>query len=198
VIPDHISLRYLSVSAVRAWRSFQALLSISTIQETWYGLLFMGVPDLDPRFSNNFIDANVLDRTGGPEDAAVDEILQLRGGETFTVLLPNSVKTELAHPNTPAEVKQRAAELVYSVPVQLTSSELATHDKIRALIQGNAKPGQHDSDAFHLVESAKYGRHFITNDERLLKKAEEIWKMLHLKVIKPSEFLAAYRTHTKG
>ncbi len=156
----------------------------------------MRVPDLDPRVGNSFIDANVLNQTGGPEDAAVREILRLRWG-TFTVLLPHSVKAEIAHVNTPAEVKQRATEFIYSMPVQLTPAERATHDKIRALIQGNAKPGQHDRDAFHLVESAKYGRHFITNDGRLLKKAEQIWELLHLKVLKPSEFLAAYVAHAK-
>jgi hypothetical protein len=110
---------------------------------------------LDPRFGNNFIDANVLDRTGGPEDAAVDEILRLRDDGAFTVLLPYSVKAEIEHPNTPKEVKERAALLSYSMPVpveELTPDEAATHDKIRALIQGNAKPGQHSKDAFHLVE----------------------------------------------
>jgi hypothetical protein len=147
---------------------------------------------LDPRYGNNFIDANVLDRTGGPEDAAVDEILHLRDESAFTVLLPHSVKSEIEHPNTPAEVKRRAAGFIYSMPVQLTAPEMATHDKIRALIQGNAKPGQHARDAYHLVESAKYGRHFITNDARLLKKADDIWKMLQLRVLKPSEFLDAY------
>jgi len=62
------------------------------------------------------------------------------------------------------------------------------------LIQGNAKLGQHAKDAFHLVESAKYGgRFFITNDERLLKKVDEIWKMLlPLRVLKPTDFLEAY------
>jgi hypothetical protein len=147
---------------------------------------------IDPRYGNNFIDANVLDRTGGPEDVAVDEILRLREEDAFTVLLPYSVKAEIAHPNTPAEVKRRAEGFVYSMPVQLTAPELATHDKIQSLIQGNAKPGQHSKDAFHLVESAKYGRHFITNDARLLKKADEIWKILQLRVLKPSEFLEAH------
>jgi len=111
--------------------------------------------------------------------------------------LPYSVKAEIQHPQTPAEVKQKAALLLFSMPVQLTGPELATHEKIRVLIQGNAKPGQHDKDAFHLVESAKYGRHFITNDGRLLKKAAEIWEQLQLKVIKPSDFLAAYLSHTR-
>ena len=156
----------------------------------------MRIPDLNPRFGNNFIDANVLDRTGGSEDAAVDEILRIRWG-AFTLLLPHSVKAEIAHPNTPADVKKRSMEFVYSLPVELTPDEQANHDRIRVLIQGNAKPGQHDNDAIHLVESAKYGRHFITNDGRLLKKAGEIWEMLELKVLRPSEFLAAYLAHAE-
>ena len=159
------------------------------------------MPDhLDPRIGNNFIDANVLDRTGGPEAVAVDVILELHQRENydFRLLLTYSVKAEIAHPHTPAEVKRRAAHMVYSTPVQLIGTELETHDKVRALIQGNSKPGQHDSDAFHLVESAKYGRHFITNDGRLLKKANEIWGMLHLKVCTPSEWLAAYKAHARG
>jgi hypothetical protein len=153
---------------------------------------------VDPRYGSNFIDANVLDRTGGPEDSAVDTILQLHERGAFTLLLPHSVKAEIEHPNTPAEVKAKAAQLIYSMPVQLTPPELITHKKIAALIQGNAKPGRHAKDAFHLVESAKYGRHFITNDGRLLKNAEDIWRLLQLKVLKPSEFLAAYWISVKN
>lgn len=151
----------------------------------------------DPRYGNNLIDANVFDRTGGAEDEAVDEILRLHCAGAFTLLLPRSVKTEIEHPNTPYEVKRKAALLIYSMPVQLTPSELARFDEIRALIQGHAKPGQHDKDAFHLFESAKYGRHFITNDRRLLNKAPELWRILQLKVLKPSEFLASYLTNER-
>jgi len=154
----------------------------------------MAIPDLDPRVGNNFLDANALDDTGGTETAAMDEILRMRWGN-FLLLLPHSVKAEIAHPNTPDAVKRRSKEFVYSTPVELTAAELDTHNEIRTLIRGNAQPGQHDKDAFHLVESAKYGRHFITNDGRLLRKAEEIWAVLHIKVLKPSEFLAAYLAH---
>jgi hypothetical protein len=155
---------------------------------------------LDPRFGANFIDANFLDRTNGPEAAAVDEILELhqQANHDFRLLLTYSVKAEIEHPNTPAAVKGRAARLIYSMQVELTDPELIRYEKIRALIQGNSKPGQHDRDAFHLVESAKYGRHFITNDRRLLKKADDIWRMLQLKVLKPSEWLAAYKAHARG
>lgn len=158
----------------------------------------MALPNLDPRHGNNFIDANALDRTGGAEDAAMDKVLRLHEQEdTFTVLLPYSVQAELAHPHTPAEVRRKAQDFVFSLPVELTGPELAKHDKVRELIRGNARPGQHDKDAFHLVESAKYGRHFITKDGRLLKKAQEIWDVLQLKVLKPSEFLAAYLDHAE-
>jgi hypothetical protein len=79
-------------------------------------------------------------------------------------------------------------EFLYSMEVTLTAPELATHEKLQILIQGNAKSGRHERDAFHLVESAKYGgRYFITKDRRLLKKAPEIWVALRLRVVKPSE-----------
>jgi len=77
---------------------------------------------LDPRVGNTFIDANVLDATGGPEGDAVDAILELHQQEhhDFRLLLPYSVKAEIAHSHTPVEVKLRAVHLVYSMQVELT------------------------------------------------------------------------------
>ena len=96
-------------------------------------------------------------------------------------------------------MKREVAEMVFTISVELTDDEEARVEKIRALIRGNAKPGQHDRNAFQLFESAKYGgRHFITNDGRLLKKAAEIWAILQIKVLKPSDFLAAYVAHAEG
>ena|ERR1700680_1177234 len=155
------------------------------------------IPDLDPRVGNNFIDTNVLDHTNGPEAAAADEILELyrRENNDFLLLKTHSVDAEIRHPHTPAEVKRRWANMICTEQVEQTDDELATHEKMRVLIQGNAKPGRHELDALHLVESAKYGRHFITNDRRLLGKSDEIWKIRQLKVLKPSEWLAAYKAH---
>ena len=104
----------------------------------------------------------------------MDEILRLHDEpDTFTLLLPYSVKAEIEHPSTPPDKKRLAENFVFSMEVQLTESELALHERVRAVIQGNAKPGRHHKDAFHLVESAKYDRHFITKDARLLKKASD-------------------------
>jgi hypothetical protein len=149
--------------------------------------------NIHPRFGNNFLDANALDELGNQEDAAIAEILQRADDFEFTLLLPYSVRKEILDPRTPVAVKRRAQGLIFSMPVQLTAPELATHQRIRTLIQGNAQEGQHEKDAFHLVESAKNGgRHFITNDKRLLKKAPEIWAELGIRVLKPSEFVADY------
>ena len=155
--------------------------------------LFGKQVNIHPRFGNNFLDANALDDTGSPEDAAMEKILKLAETGEFTLLLPYSVQDEIAHPNTPSEVKRKSQFLLFSMPVELTVPELETHQRIRALIQGNAQTGHHAKDAFHIVESAKNGgRHFITNDKRLLKKAPEIWQELLIRVLKPSEFIADY------
>ncbi len=144
----------------------------------------------DPCHGNNLIDANVLHRTGGPEGAAVDEILRLHDEGAFTILLPHSVKAALEHPNTPIEVRQKAEGFVHTEPVELTDIERTVHREIAALIPGK--------DALRLFEAAKYGRCFITLDEPLLKNADEISELLSrvalsLKILKPSEFLEAYR-----
>ena len=129
----------------------------------------MRVPNLDPRIGNNFIDTNTLDLTGGPEDTAVREIQRLHEEGEFTLNVSYSVNAEVAHSNTPAGVKRDVSQLVFTIPVELTEPEVATLKKIRAVIQGNAKPGQHDRDAFHLFESARYGgRHFISSPPRSL------------------------------
>ena len=118
---------------------------------------------IDPRIFNTLLDAHVLDRTGGPDDAAVDEILGL---DELTLILPHSVKSEIEHPNTPADVKRRALGLIYTLPVSLTPPEQELHQRVRTIVRGNAKPGKHDRDAFHLVEIHKHGGvYFITIDE---------------------------------
>jgi len=94
------------------------------------GLVCYGHRMLDPRYFNNLIDANVLHTTGGPEGAALDEIQKLHHNGAFPLLLPHSVKAEIEHPNTPAEVKRKAARFIYSRPVQLTAPERATHTSV--------------------------------------------------------------------
>ncbi len=145
---------------------------------------------IDPRYFNTLIDANVLDRLGDADDEAVDEMLSLHGNGKITLMLPHSVKHEIEDPNTPAEVKARAMRIIYTDPVTLTPNEVELHRRMRDLMQGNALPGTHDRDAYHVVEAGKYGGYFVTRDARLLKKGREVHA---LEVVSPTEFMRMYR-----
>ena len=149
---------------------------------------------IDPRYFPSLIDANVLDRLGGPDDADVDQILALAEDLKISLMMPHSVKAEIDHPNTPADVKQRALPFFYTMPVSLTPGEVERHQQVRDLVRGDAKPGKHDRDAYHMVEAAKYGGYFITRDDRLLKKRSEIARLLGagFVIVTPTEFLEAY------
>ena len=149
---------------------------------------------IDPRYSHTFVDVPVLHRKGDAEDAVVDELLETAFERRVMLHLTYSVKDEIAHPNTPDYVKKRAHRLIYSVPVQLTQGEKELHQKVRKIVQGNAKAGKHDADAFHLVESQKYSAgHFLTYDKRLLKKKAEIRNLLNMEIVTPTEFLAVLK-----
>ena len=149
---------------------------------------------IDPRYFNNFIDANVLNRLGDGHDDAVDEMLSLYERSEITLLLPHSVKAEIEHPRTPPEVKARAMGIIFTEPVTLTPNEVELHRRVRDLVRGNARPGRHDRDAYHVVEANKYGGgHFVTRDGRLLEKGPEISTLLGtIEVVSPTDFVRLY------
>ena len=149
---------------------------------------------VDPRYYNNVIDANILDRLEDGHDEAVDAMLALYRGNMVSFQLPYSVKAEIDHPHTPTEVKERAREFIFTETVTLTANEHALHAEVRELIRGNAAPGQHDQDSFHLFEAEKYGGgYFVTRDRRLLRKRAEIERLLGLIVLAPTEFMSVYQ-----
>ncbi len=149
---------------------------------------------IDPRCYPSLIDSNVLDRLGDADDDAVDEMLSLRRDDKITLQIPHSVKHEIDDPSTPPEVKARASEFGYTMPVTLTPNEVELHRRVRGLVQGNARPGKHDSDAYHVVEAAKYGGgYFVTRDPRLLKKGREVSALLQIEVVSPTEFMRKYQ-----
>ncbi len=150
---------------------------------------------IDPRYFNSLIDANVLDRLGGSDDAVVDQVLALADEGTISLVLPHSVKAEIEHPNTPAAVKKLALAFIYTESVSLTPKEVDRHQQVRDLVRGSAKPGKHDRDAYHMVEAAKYGGYFITRDQRLIGKRVEIDRLLGqgFNIVTPAEFLKIYK-----
>jgi hypothetical protein len=109
---------------------------------------------VDPRIYNIHLDANALDRDGSTHDAHVDRFETLRDAGALNVVVPGSVRREVAHPRAPANVRAAMLPGIYTLPVNRTGHELATLVKIRALLRGKAQSGRHDADAEHLFEAS--------------------------------------------
>lgn len=150
---------------------------------------------LDPRIGNVHLDANALDRDGSARDKFVDRLLELQEAEEISIAIPGSVRTETAHPNTPARVNSVMSQQIFSLSVNRTLGEQAQLNQLRLVLRGNALSGKHDADGEHLFEASKYGgRYFITHDRRLLNNRDRLQKLLasSLAIVTLEEFLSAY------
>jgi len=116
------------------------------------------------------------------------------------LLVPKRVRAEIENSNTPAHVKEAALPQVFTISVELTPDEQRRKCVITAELQGNAKPGKHGAVADHLFEPAKYGGFFITEDDRILKRAGRLSEVLppSLTVVTLSDFLAILDDWERG
>lgn len=81
--------------------------------------------------------------------------------------------------------------MIYSLPVQLTSNEMARLKKISAILRGNATASAHYADATHINESIKYGGCFITTDKRILSKRNDLSEVGAV-VLRPAEWIDCF------
>jgi hypothetical protein len=149
---------------------------------------------LDPRICNIAIDANALDRDGSGKDRLVDRFQALSDDDRFVVVVAGGVRDEVMNPRTPASVRKAVAEKVYNLR-QEGGVDQELRRKVRAILRGNAQPGQHDADASHLCEAAEAGcGYFITEDQRILCKRTELAPILppSLSVVTLAGFLAIF------
>ena len=155
---------------------------------------------LDPRRVNVTIDANALDKDGTTRDAMVDRMLQLRQAGKFNFVIPAGVRREVEHPRTPQSVKDAVLPEIFTIPAGLNSQEQEFRRKLAAVLQGNAAPGKHAADAYHLAEASKYGGYFITHDERILKKSGDLQSLLppSLQIVTLERFLEIFDDYESG
>lgn len=155
---------------------------------------------LDPRRVNVTIDANALDKDGTARDASVDRVLELREAGKIRFVIPAGVRHEIEHPRTPQSVKDAVLAEIFTIPTGLNPQEQEFRRKLAAALQGNATPGKHAADAYHLAEAAKYGGYFITHDERILKKSGDLQNLLppSLQVVSLERFLEIFDDYQSG
>lgn len=149
---------------------------------------------MDPRIGNVHIDANALDRGGAARGGDVDRFLALVEADEISVVIPHSVKGEIAHPKTPDWVKLASNSQIFSLPVNRTPEEMARLEDLRKLLRGNAQSDKHDADAEHLFEASKYGgQFFITHDKRILSKSKAINALVgRIRIVTLEDFLRDY------
>ncbi len=151
---------------------------------------------LDPRRANNFLDSCAFDPKYAPEDDAAQQIRTLWKDEHINLVLAHSNQKEIDHPNTPADVKREAASMLYTIETSLNLDEVARRKNIHAILTGNGKPEKYAADAAHVFEAGKYGGYFITTDQRILGKREELRHVTPATIFTPSEWLMVF--HEEG
>jgi hypothetical protein len=156
---------------------------------------------LDPRRCNVTIDNNASDRSGSARDVLIDRLLDLEKAGKVNLVVPQGVRRESQHPNTPAPVRATMAARIYTLPVERTSGERAELRRVQAILQGNAMPGKHAADSDHLFEAGKYGGgYFVTNDRRILDKRSELAAVLPptLNIVTIEELFVVFDDYEAG
>ncbi|MBI4634379.1 MAG: hypothetical protein HY742_10865 [Deltaproteobacteria bacterium] len=149
----------------------------------------LGYRPIDPRITTIFMDSCAFDPKYSPEDQAALTLFNLSEKDELILNIAHSTQKEIEHPNTPAWVKLEANKLIYTIKTSLTADEVNCKGKIFRILAGNGKPENMVKDAEHIFEADKYSSYFVTTDERILKKKEELKVVVSLHILKPSELL---------
>jgi hypothetical protein len=136
-----------------------------------------------------FIDSQIVNLLADRSD---EDFNVLAASDEITLLMPFSVEREVAHPNTPANVRKAADELLRSESVPLNENELKNLAAFISTLAGLKKPKNIDADLRHAWEANKYGRFFIALDADLLRRAKAIFDWNGLMVMTPREARLAY------
>ena len=147
---------------------------------------------LDPRRVNSFLDSCAFDPKYAPEDQAACEIRALGQAGVISLLLAHSNQKEIDHPNTPEDVKREALAMIYTLETTLTPEEVHRKSAIHAILTGNGNPEKYKADAAHVFEAGKYVGYFVTTDQRILNKRNELRHVCAAAIFTPTEWLHVF------
>lgn len=144
----------------------------------------------DPYRRTIFLDSCAFDPKYAPEDQASEEIFRRYEEGNLKVLnIAHSTLKEIDHPNTPERVKREATATIFTLPVDLTGEERRQQEQILDVLAGNGGRDKMRQDATHVFEASKYGGYFITTDERILKRRDDLRGVCGAIIVRPSEFI---------
>jgi hypothetical protein len=118
---------------------------------------------LDPRKCNVTIDNNALDRDGTARDLLIERLLELQRSRKVNIVVPQGVRREAQHPNTPAYVREEISSKIFTRPTELTAQELQERRRVELVLQGNGKAGKSICDARHLFEAGEVRWRLLRN-----------------------------------
>jgi hypothetical protein len=147
---------------------------------------------LDPRLANSFLDSCAFDPKYAPEDQAACEIRALGQAGVITLLFAHSIQKEIDHPNTPEDVKREARAMNYTLETALTPDEVRCKSAVHAILTGNGNPEKYKDDAAHVFEAGKYVGYFVTTDQRILNKRDELRHVCAATIFTPTEWLRVF------
>lgn len=144
---------------------------------------------------NVFLDSCVFNLGNTAEADACSQIFKWAEESIIVPILAHSVLDELNHPNTPRWMKELAMQFVSTREMSLTLDQQKQLKKIESIIIGQGKYETYCNDALHVFISDDSGKYFITADDRLLKKREEI-KLTSTGIVicKPTELVEIVNT----
>jgi len=153
----------------------------------------------DPRRRNIFLDSCAFDPKSEPEAGASLEIFEgSRNDRIGALTIAHSTLKEVEHPNTPDWVKRESLTMIRSLDVDLTTQERKNQEQILDVLAGNGGRDKMRQDATNVCEASKYGAYFITTDERVLKRREELARICGAVIVRPTEFLGVLREYEAG
>ena len=155
----------------------------------------LGYRPINPRITTIFIDSCAFDPKYSTEDQASLYLFELSEKGELILNIAHSTQKEVEHPNTPRWVKREANKLIYTIETSLTPDEQTRKTKILMILAANGKPENMIKDSEHIFEADKYGSYFVTADERILKKREELMDIVSVNILKPSELLEILKSY---
>jgi len=155
-------------------------------------VVFISRNPLDPRKAINYLDSCALSPHDSEREMA-KKILALHDSAQVIVSISKSVKNELEHPGTPAEVRDRASGMFFVFAPSLTPAEERKKEQVYAIIIGNGKPDKYEADASHVFEVGRRSGYFITADNRILDKRDDLRKACGVIVRSATEWLVIFQ-----